>query len=59
MVASDLAERLSELAANPGLRQSLSIGARRRAWDFQFWRLVEAIYGVPSKAGALSENVPA
>jgi glycosyltransferase involved in cell wall biosynthesis len=59
IIANDLAERLSELAANPGLRQSLSVGARRRAWDFEFRHLVEAVYGAPANASVVAENVPA
>ncbi|MFZ0704122.1 MAG: glycosyltransferase family 4 protein [Candidatus Korobacteraceae bacterium] len=58
-IANSLAAHLRELAENPGLRQSLSIGARRRAWEFEFRRLVEAIYQAPSGANPLTENVPA
>lgn len=46
-IADDLAEQLRELAENPGLRHSLSIAARPRAWEFEFSRLVQTIYGTP------------
>jgi glycosyltransferase involved in cell wall biosynthesis len=59
MIAEDLALHLNELATNPGLRKSLSIAARRRAWMFEFRRLVEAIYSAPSNPDALSQDVPA
>lgn len=58
-IAGALAEQLSDLAENLGLRRSLSIGARRRAWIFEFRRLVEDIYGAPSNTAAFSENVSA
>ncbi len=58
-IADDLAEQLHQLATNPGLRQSLSVGARRRAWAFESRWLVEAIYGAASASAGLSENVPA
>ena len=59
MIAGDLADHLRELAENPRLRRSLSIAARRRAWEFEFRRLVEAIYGAPANSCALSENLSA
>ena len=59
MVAQDIALHLNQLAENPGLRQSLSIGARRRAWEFEFRRLVETIYGAPVNPSSISELVPA
>lgn len=58
-IADELAACLRELAANPGLQRALSIEARRRAWDFQFRRLVEAIYPAPTRECALSESVTA
>ena len=47
-IADTIALHLRELADNPGLRQSLSVQARRRAWDFEFRHLVEEIYGTES-----------
>lgn len=58
-IADDLAANLRELAENPGLRQSLSLGARRRAWEFEFSRLVETIYGAPPQLCAIPQDRPA
>ena len=62
----DIAAHLRELACNRGLRDSLSIGARRRAWEFDFRRLVESIYSKntadaasPCDAAELAETVSA
>lgn len=38
------ADALCDLALNPGLRGRLAIGARRRAWDFDFGKVVAQIY---------------
>jgi len=59
IIVDDMAECLRQLAENHGLRRSLSIEARRRAWEFDFRRLVEASYDATSNPCALSENVPA
>jgi len=56
-IASDIAGHLREFAMNRGLRQSLSIQARRRAWDFEFSHVVEAVYGACSAEH--KETVPA
>ncbi len=59
-IGDDIAEHLGELARNRGLRQSLSIQARRRAWDFEFRRIIETVYGTQETTGAeLAETVPA
>ncbi len=52
VVAYDIAQHLSQLARNRGLRQSLSIQARRRAWDFEFRRVIETVYGAQDTASA-------
>ena len=44
-IANDIAGHLHRLARNRGLLERLSIGARRRAWDFEFLSLAEAIHG--------------
>lgn len=41
---------LLELAGNPGLLQTLSHGARQRADDFSFERLVQSVHPFPSAA---------
>ncbi len=51
-IANEMAERLVELAQNPGLRERLSLQARRRAWDFEFGRVVHAIYGANCRVAA-------
>ena len=58
-IANEIARHLQDLARNPGLLEGLSIHARRRAWDFEFERVVEAIYGVqnPVTCDALAEAV--
>ena len=56
-IADDIARHLREFAQNRGLRQSLSIQARRRAWDFEFARMVEAVHGASSAEH--KEGVPA
>jgi glycosyltransferase involved in cell wall biosynthesis len=45
VIADDVAAHLRELACNRGLGESLSLGARRRAWEFDFRRLVASVYG--------------
>jgi glycosyltransferase involved in cell wall biosynthesis len=51
-IANEIAKHLGELANNRGLRQSLSIHARRRAWDFEVRRVIEAVYaGSDTTAG--------
>lgn len=72
VIADHVATHLGELACNRGLRESLSIGARRRAREFDFRRLVESIYsanptdaadpthtGNPSDAAEMPEIVSA
>ena len=49
-LADTIAGHLRELATNPGLRRSLSLHARRRSWEFEFSRLVEAIHGTKANA---------
>jgi glycosyltransferase involved in cell wall biosynthesis len=58
VIANQLAQHLRELADNPGLRQSLSIAARRRAWTFECGRLVAAIHGAPP-VNAMSQDLSA
>jgi glycosyltransferase involved in cell wall biosynthesis len=43
-IAADIAAHLESLVRNPGLLQSLSLNARRRAWDFEFGRIVDRVY---------------
>ncbi len=58
VIACEFAEQMQRLAQNPGLVESLSINARRRAWEFEFGRTVEAIYG-RGKGNELEEFVSA
>jgi len=44
-VAKHIADHLHHLARNRGLLERLSIGARRRAWEFEFGSMAEAIHG--------------
>jgi len=44
-IAPAIAAHLESLVRNPGLLQSLSLNARRRAWDFEFGRVVDRVYG--------------
>jgi glycosyltransferase involved in cell wall biosynthesis len=46
-VAAEIAEHLVTLARNRGLRESLGLNARRRAWNLEFGKLVESIHGRP------------
>ncbi len=53
-IADDIAEHLRELSENRGLRESLSIAARRRAWEFDFQRVVESVYGTSTTPAVLA-----
>lgn len=57
-VIAGFAEALQELAQNRGLLDRLSIGARRRAWDFEFGPAIERVYPspIPSAAGERAEQ---
>ena len=56
-ISQAVAQQLSELAGNPGLRHGLSINARRRAWDFEFGQLVKRIYGAVELANTEANEV--
>ena len=56
-LANAIAQHVRELAQNPGLRQSLSIDARRRAWDFEFSKLIATIYCADTSAQAAATEV--
>jgi glycosyltransferase involved in cell wall biosynthesis len=42
--ANEIANHLHHLARNRGLLERLSVGARRRAWDFEFEAVAAAIH---------------
>jgi glycosyltransferase involved in cell wall biosynthesis len=54
-VAAEMADQLLTLARNQGLLDRLSINARRRAWDFEFGKLVEKVH--PAEPQPLEELV--
>jgi glycosyltransferase involved in cell wall biosynthesis len=55
-IADALAWHLRDLASNPGLLHSLSVAAQRRAWGFEFSRLIEAVYTAePAGTAELAE----